>query len=73
MTTFHHQCDEEMNVKQLGLTARAVDVHRQAQIRKLNRTSNPAERATILAEIGDLEYIGSLFKRHELERLIANE
>lgn len=63
----------ELSVAQLGLVARAVDVHRQAQVRKLNRTSNPAERATILAEIGDLEYTGSLFKRLELERLIADE
>jgi hypothetical protein len=73
MTSLHHHCDEELSVRQLGLTARAVDVHRQAQVRKLNRTGNPVERATILAEIGDLEHIGSLFKRLELDRLIADE
>jgi hypothetical protein len=70
--TSPHQC-EALNVKQIGLVARAVDVHRQAQVRKLNRTSNPAERATILAEIDDLEYSGSLFKRAELELLRSNE
>jgi hypothetical protein len=73
MTSPPRPCDDELNVNQLGLVARAVDVHRQAQVRKLNRTSNPAERATILAEIGDLEHAGSLFKRRELERLIDNE
>jgi hypothetical protein len=59
----------DLNVTQLGLVARAIDVHRQAQVRKLNRTANPAERATILAEIADLAYAGAMFKAAELELL----
>jgi hypothetical protein len=65
MTSLLHDLD----VNQVGLVARAIDVHRQAQVRKLRRTSAPAERARILAEISDLEHSGSVFKRAELELL----
>jgi len=60
----------ELSVKQLGLVARAVDVHRQAQVRKLHRTTVQHERELILAEIEDLAYAGSMIKALELEALI---
>ena len=59
----------ELSVKQLGLLARAADVHRQAQVRKLHRTTVPSERALILDEIEDLAYAGSMIKALELEML----
>lgn len=59
----------ELNATQLGLVARAVDVHRQAQVRKLQRTTGQAEREAVLAEIEDLAYAGSMIKAAELELL----
>lgn len=63
---------DQLSVRQLGLIARAVDVHRQAQVRRRDRTTNPAERAMLLTEIGDLRKAASLFKQAE-ERMLASE
>lgn len=43
----------ELNEDELAATAKAVDVHRQALVRKLGRIgdTNPAEQARTLAEI----------------------
>lgn len=70
MTSLHpDDIISQLTVRQVGLAARAIDVHRQAQVRKLGRTANPAERATILVEIEDLAVAGNLFKQAELELL----
>lgn len=60
---------DQLSTEQLGLTARALDVHRQALVRKLERIDSETERSKTLLEISDCREAADIFKRAEQERL----